>query len=68
MGQDMEGLLRLELKSLGLFQNSETWPKEDGGEPAQADVTLQMPSGPCCTEDPALGLEQSKRLQRGDGV
>lgn len=29
-----------ELKILGFLLNSETWPKEGGGEPSQADMNL----------------------------
>lgn len=40
VGPDEEGLLRLELKIMGLLQNPETWPKEDGSEAAQVDMNL----------------------------
>lgn len=37
-GQGEGGLLHWKLKFLGLLQNLETWPKEDGVKPSLADV------------------------------
>lgn len=37
-GRDEGGLLHRKLKFLGLLQNFETWPKEDGVKPSLADM------------------------------
>lgn len=73
MESDEGGPLRWELKFLGLLQNLESWPKEDGGDaiPSRCECghcRLQMHSAPTCTEDPAPGSGKSKRLHRGGGV
>lgn len=72
MGQGQEGLLCLELKILGLLQNTETQPKEDGREPSQTDINsrVQIANAEWSPLHPGTrtGYGHCKRPHRGDGI
>ena len=66
MGSGEGGLLHLELKFLGLLQNSETWPKEDGGEaiPSRHDLCMREHTVvPAALRNQHWAMGQSKKLQ-----